>query len=188
MGGPFLTPEANYQENDFRSSANLQNKKVEGLGIKEKGFVPLPPLPDTEDRDLRDQDSDGAKANHLAHSYAMVDRLDLPLDTDPHIEELYFGDHDDLHDYPYDEDIPTHDLHFNDYNSHEPFPPRCKFEVSPSYKCNIRICFNAFMLFADASLPNDQRKEVREKAGSQTETALSEAPTAKVPFGQRLRM
>ena len=141
MGGPFLTPETNYQENDFRSSANLQNNEVEGLGLKENGFVPLPPLPDTDDRDLRDQDSDGAKANHLAHADAMVDRLDLPHDTDPHIEKLFFGDHDDLHDYPYDEDSPTHDLHFNDYDSHEPFPPRCKFEVGPSYKCKIRICF-----------------------------------------------
>ena len=71
----------------------------------------------------------------------MVDRLDLPLDTDPQIEKLFFGDHDDLHDYPYDEDSPTHDLHFNDYDSHEPFPPRCKFEVSLSCKCKIRICF-----------------------------------------------
>ena len=55
---------------------------------------------------------------------------------------------------------------------------------------NVRFAsvFSAFILFADASLPNGQRKEVREQAGSQTESALSAAPTSKVPFGQRVRM
>ena len=47
---------------------------------------------------------------------------------------------------------------------------------------------NCSIFIADASLPNDQCKEVLGPAGAQTEIALSAAPTTAVPYGQRVRL
>ena len=145
-GAPFSTPETNDHEKDVKSSFDEPDhffpsrpskaKEAGGNFNEENGYVPLPPSPGIDGTDHGDQDSDAAKANHLTHADTMFDRshVDLPIDSDPQIERLFFRDHEDLHEYPYDGDSPTHHLHFNDYNSHnKPFPSRCKFEVSLSY-------------------------------------------------------
>ena len=117
----------------------------------------------TDDRDFVDQDSEGARTNHLTEAEHTMDRshLDLPLDSDPQVERLFFGDHDDVHgDYIYEEDSPTHDLHFlhEDYNSQKPFPPRCQYEVSSSDDWQDQ---KLPILIADATMPNGKREEVR---------------------------
>ena len=124
----FLT---NFDEPNILFPSN-PSQETGGNFDKENVFVPLTHFPTTDDRDLGDQYSEGDKAIHLMHADAILDRsdLDLPLDSDPQIEKLFFGDHEDLHEYPDDGDSPTHPLHFNDYNNHKPFPSRCKFEVS----------------------------------------------------------
>ena len=124
----FLT---NFDEPNILFPSN-PSQETGGNFDKENVFVPLTHFPTTDDRDLGDQYSEGDKAIHLMHADAILDRsdLDFPLDSDPQIEKLFFGDHEDLHEYPDDGDSPTHPLHFNDYNNHKPFPSRCKFEVS----------------------------------------------------------
>ena len=104
---------------------------------EEHGFVPLLPTPTPNEGDFGDRDYDDASANQVGHAHETMGRvnLDLPLDSDPQIERLFFGgQHDDPQDYSYDDgDSPTHDLHFlhEDYESKKPFPHHCNYEVSP---------------------------------------------------------
>jgi len=154
-GAPFSTPETNDHEKDVKSSFDEPDhffpsrpskaKEAGGNFNEENGYVPLPPSPGTDGTDHGDQDSDAAKANHLTHADTMFDRshVDLPIDSDPQIERLFFRDHEDLHEHPYDGDSPTHHLQFNDYNSHnKPFPSRCKFETPRCRTINVKKCLD----------------------------------------------